>query len=136
MEDTILLELRNFKIFGQFVVKENSARIIYYFAFFCTTNFDVCCDIGLKMKRFLRTFWTSNLGTSTHIFSKSLQVVTKYKTRHEKNTHGTNLTRFHVIFTQNPTKLKMLPRTKKRRQENEGETVSFCCCIGGKQHFA
>ena len=42
MEDTILLELRNFKIFDSFVVKENSARVIYYFAvFFCTTNFDV-----------------------------------------------------------------------------------------------
>ena len=85
MEDTILFELRNFKIFDSFAVKENSARIIYYFwCFFCTTNFDVFCDMGLKMKRFLRTFWTSNLGTSTHIFSKKLQVVTKYKTRHEK----------------------------------------------------
>ena len=31
MEDTILFELRNFKIFDSFAVKENSARIIYYF---------------------------------------------------------------------------------------------------------
>ena len=34
MEDTILFELRNFKIFDSFAVKENSARIIYYFAVF------------------------------------------------------------------------------------------------------
>ena len=87
MEDTILFELRNFKIFDSFVVKENFCEnyLLFFFGvFFCTTNFDVFCDMGLKMKRFLRTFWTSNLGTSTHIFSKKLQVVTKYKTRYEK----------------------------------------------------
>ena len=39
MEDTILFELRNFKIFDSFAAKENSARIIYYFAFFLHDQF-------------------------------------------------------------------------------------------------
>ena len=78
-----LVGTKKLKKFG-LVCHERKFCENYLLFFFCTTNFDVFCDMGMKMKRFLRTFWTSILGTSTHIFSKKLQVVTKYKTKHEK----------------------------------------------------